>query len=88
MIKPIPTTRMAISFEMPNNEAAIGINNSEPPAIPETPVAEMADKKHSNKARENADMYTMVLAVANVMIDTVIAAPPEFAEPPSGIEIA
>ncbi len=35
--KPIATTCMATSVEMPNRLAAMGISSSEPPATPETP---------------------------------------------------
>ena len=42
MIKPTPTTCMAISFGIPNKLHARGISNSDPPATPEAPQAQMA----------------------------------------------
>lgn len=42
MMKPIPTTCIATSLGIPNNEHAIGISRSEPPATPEAPQAESA----------------------------------------------
>ena len=42
MIKPTPTTCMAISLEMPNREQAMGISSREPPATPEAPQAPRA----------------------------------------------
>ncbi|MNJ72148.1 hypothetical protein D3C77_687700 [compost metagenome] len=44
MMKPTPTTCMAISFDMPNKLHASGISSSEPPATPEAPAADMADR--------------------------------------------
>src|SRR5699024_2499487 len=49
-IKPMPTTSMAMSFEMPNKLQATGMSNKEPPATPEAPQAEMADTTLSKKA--------------------------------------
>ena len=39
MIKPMPTTCMAMSLEIPNILQAIGMRSSEPPATPEEPQA-------------------------------------------------
>ena len=44
MMNPTPTTCIAISFEIPNKEHARGINSKDPPATPEAPHAETADK--------------------------------------------
>ena len=35
MMKPTPTTCMAMSLEMPNREQAMGMSSSEPPATPD-----------------------------------------------------
>ena len=50
-IKPTPTTCMAMSLEMPNKLHASGINNKEPPAIPEAPQAETAAMILNNNAK-------------------------------------
>ena len=44
MIKPTPTTCMAISFGIPNKLHARGMSKSEPPATPEAPAAAIADR--------------------------------------------
>ena len=42
IMKPTPTTCIAISFEIPNKLQARGISKSDPPATPEAPAAEIA----------------------------------------------
>lgn len=42
-IKPVPTTCMAISSEMPNRLQARGTRRSEPPATPDAPQALAAE---------------------------------------------
>ena len=42
---------MAMSLEMPNKLHASGINNKEPPAIPEAPQAETAAMMLNNNAK-------------------------------------
>ena len=44
---------MAISFEMPNKLQATGMSNKEPPATPEAPQAEMAEKSVWGKGKAN-----------------------------------
>ena len=39
MMKPTPTTCIAMSLEIPNREQARGIRSREPPATPEAPQA-------------------------------------------------
>ena len=50
MIKPIPTTCIAISFGIPKIEQARGINIKEPPATPEDPQAHSTEAIHIKKA--------------------------------------
>ena len=73
MMKPTPTTCMAISLEMPNSEQAIGINNSEPPATPEAPQAPRADMMESRTAAGTETCMPSVLAAASVIMVMVMA---------------
>ena len=86
MIKPTPTTCIAMSLEMPNSEQAIGISSSEPPATPEAPHAPSADMMDSRMAAGKETSMPSVLAAASVMIVMVMAAPSMLIVAPSGIE--
>ena len=76
IINPIPTTCIAISFEIPNKLQAKGINSNEPPATPEAPQAAMA----ANRLRINFEAKDAsipnVCTVVNVITVIVTAAPP------------
>ena len=85
MMKPIPTTCIAISLGMPNNEHAIGISRSEPPATPEAPQAESAARILKRIALGISTVIPKVLAAASVITVIVIAAPSMLIVAPSGI---
>ena len=86
MTKPMATTCMATSAEMPNRLAAIGISSREPPATPETPHAASAETMHSRNAVAKSTPMPRVLAAASVITVMVIAAPDMLIVAPSGIE--
>ena len=50
MMKPTPTTCMAISLEIPKRLQAIGMSSRDPPATPEAPQAPMAERTLSKRA--------------------------------------
>lgn len=86
MIKPTPTTCMAISFEIPNREHAIGIRRREPPATPDAPHAPRADITDSRIAAGTETFMPRVFAAARVIIIIVIAAPSMLMVAQSGID--
>ena len=86
MMKPTPTTCMAISLEMPNSEQAMGMSSSEPPATPEAPHAPKADMMDSRMAAGTETCMPSVLAAASVMMVMVMAAPSILMVAPSGME--
>ena len=85
MMKPIPTTCIATSLGMPNNEHAIGISRSEPPATPEAPQAESAARILKRIALGISTIIPKVLAAASVITVIVIAAPSMLIVAPRGI---
>ena len=87
MTKPIATTCMATSAEMPNRLSAIGIRSSEPPAMPETPQAASEATTHSSRAVGTYTLMPSVCAAASVITVMVMAAPAMLMVAPSGIEI-
>ena len=86
MMKPTPTTCMAMSFEMPNREQAMGMSSREPPATPEAPQAPSADMTDSRMAAGRETCRPSVLAAASVMMVMVMAAPSMLMVAPSGME--
>ena len=85
-MKPTPTTCIAMSFEMPNSEHAIGMSSSEPPATPEAPHAPRADMIESKIAAGSETCIPSVLAAASVMMVMVMAATSMLIVAPRGIE--
>lgn len=85
MMKPIQTTCIATSLGIPNNEHAIGISRSEPPATPEAPQAESAARILKRIVLGISTVIPKVLAAASVITVIVIAAPSMLIVAPSGI---
>lgn len=50
IIKPTPTTCIAISLEIPNKLHATGIYNNDPPVTPDAPQAAIVDNTLSTNA--------------------------------------
>src|SRR5699024_12415596 len=88
MTNPIATTCMAISSEIPSKLQAKGINNNDPPATPEAPVADTADKTIKITAVNKSTFTSNVLAAAIDNIEIVTAAPAILMVAPNGIETA
>lgn len=86
MMNPTPTTCIAMSLEIPNKEHATGINKREPPAIPDAPHAEMADKILKTIAVGMLTLIPNVCTAANVMTVIVIAAPSILIVDPRGMD--
>ena len=57
---------MAMSLEIPNSPHAMGINKSDPPAIPDTPHAQMEATTHNKSAVKKSTGMAKVCAVAKV----------------------
>ena len=72
MMKPMPTTCMAMSLEMPNRLQAMGISSREPPATPEAPQAARVETKLSSRAVGKSTDTPTVLAAARVRTEMVI----------------
>ena len=60
IIKPIPTTCIAISLSIPKLEQATGINKSEPPATPDAPQAPIVDIRHRSNAVGKSTLIPIV----------------------------
>ena len=86
MMKPTPTTCIAISLEIPNREQARGIRSREPPATPEAPQAPIVAMTDKRIAVGTSTTIPSVCAAANVMIVIVIAAPPMLIVAPNGMD--
>ena len=86
MMKPTPTTCIAMSLPIPNEAQATGISSSEPPATPEAPQAPKADIMESNTAAGTETCMPSVLAAASVMMVMVMAAPSMLMVAPSGMD--
>ncbi len=84
--KPTPTTCIAISLLIPKSEHASGISNKEPPATPEAPQAEIADKTERMTAVGISTEIPSAQHVDIVMTEIVTAAPAILMVAPSGIE--
>ena len=85
MMKPTPTTCMAMSFGIPNKEQAIGISSREPPATPDAPQADRAARTLKMMALGISTAMPRVCAVARAITVMVIAAPSMLMVAPSGI---
>ena len=85
MMKPTPTTCMAISLEIPKRLQAMGISSSEPPATPEAPQAPMAERTLSKRAVGKSTEMPRVWTAARVMMEMVMAAPDILMVAPSGM---
>ena len=86
MMKPMPTTCMAMSLGMPNRLHAMGISSREPPATPEEPQAAMEATTLSRKAVGKSTEMPRVLAAARVRTEMVMAAPAMLMVAPKGME--
>ena len=87
IIKPIPTTCIATSFEILKNEQARGISIREPPAIPDVPQAQTTDTTHSRNAVPKFTSIPKVCTAAMVITTMVTAAPDILIVQPRGIDI-
>ena len=87
IINPMPTTCMAMSFEILKNEQARGISIREPPAIPDVPQAQMTETMHIKKDVPKLTSIPRVFTAAMVMITMVTAAPDMLMVQPKGIEM-
>ena len=85
-MKPTPTTCIDISAGIPNSEQARGINSNDPPATPDAPQADTADRTLSIIAVGISTLIPSVLAAANDSTAIVTAAPAMFIVAPKGIE--
>ncbi|MNY58071.1 hypothetical protein D3C86_1943650 [compost metagenome] len=77
---------MAISLGMPNRLHASGISNSEPPATPEAPQAQIAATTLNRIAVGMSTTMPSVCTAAKVSTVMVIAAPAMLMVAPSGID--
>src|SRR5690625_695979 len=87
MMKPTPTTCMAMSLEMPNRLQATGMSSSDPPATPEAPQALIAATTLSSTAVKKSTGMLRVWTAAMVMTVMVMAAPAILMVAPSGMEM-
>lgn len=86
MMKPMPTTCMAMSLEIPKMEQARGISIREPPATPELPQAQNTAATHIRKAAPKLTFTPRVFTAAIVMITMVTAAPDILMVQPRGMD--
>lgn len=84
MMKPTPTTCMAMSLEMPKRLQAMGMRSRDPPATPEAPQAPIADKTLSKRAVGKSTAMPKVWTAAKVIIEMVMAAPDMLIVAPRG----
>lgn len=75
IMKPTATTCIATSLLIPNNEHAIGIRSSEPPATPDAPQAPKVAMMLSSSALPNDGAMPNVWQAAKVITVMVTAAP-------------
>lgn len=87
-IKPVPTTCMAISSEMPNRLQARGTRRREPPATPDAPLALAAERMQRMMAVGKSTDIPSVWTAARVSTEIVTEAPPMLIVEPSGIDTA
>ena len=87
-IKPVPTTCMAMSSEIPNRLQARGTRRSEPPATPDAPQALVAESTQSMIAVGKSTEMPSVWTAARVRTEIVTEAPPILIVEPSGIDTA
>ena len=86
MMKPTPTTCIAMSLLMPNSEQAMGMSSSEPPATPDAPHAPRAAMTDRMMATGRLTGMLSVWTAARVMTVMVTAAPPMLMVAPRGME--
>ena len=86
MMKPTPTTCMAVSLSMANRLHAIGISSSEPPATPEAPQAPSEATTLSTSAVQKSTCPPSVCTAAIVSTVMVMAAPAMLMVAPRGME--
>ena len=86
MMKPTPTTCIAISLLIPNSEHAMGMSSREPPATPEAPQAPSAAMTDRMMATGSSTGMPMVWTAARVMTVMVTAAPAMLTVAPRGME--
>ena len=87
MMKPTPTTCIAMSLPMPNEAQATGISSREPPATPEAPQAPMVETRQSSSAVGRSTLMPSVCAAARESTAIVMAAPLMLIVAPSGMEM-
>ncbi len=86
MMKPMPTTCIAISAGMPKREQAIGISSRDPPATPDAPQAETVARRLRMTAEGMSTGMPSVEVVARVNTVMVMAAPFILMVAPKGME--
>lgn len=86
MIKPTPTTCMAMSLPMPKDEQATGMSSNEPPATPEAPQAPMVDTMQSSNAVGKSTGIPNVKAADRDKVAMVMDAPAMLTVAPRGID--
>ena len=86
MMKPIATICMATSLPIPNSEQASGMSNSDPPATPEAPQAEIAASTLKMNAITGSTVMPSDAAAAIAITVIVTAAPAILMVAPSGME--
>ena len=87
MMKPTPTTCMAMSFGMLKRLQASGIKSRDPPATPDAPAALAAASTHMMSAVPKETSMPRVVAAARAIVEMVMAAPAMLTVEPSGIEM-
>ena len=86
MMKPMPTTCMAMSLGMPRSEQATGMRRREPPATPEAPQADTAASTQRMTPVTKSTWMPSVCAAAMAMTEMVTVAPPMLIVAPRGID--
>ena len=86
MMKPMPTTCMAMSLVMPNRAQHMGMSSSEPPATPEAPQADTAASTQRMSAVTGSTARLMVWQAAMVITVMVTAAPAMLMVAPNGMD--
>ena len=85
MMKPMASTCMATSLEIPNWLHASGTSSSEPPATPDAPQALTVATRLSSRAVKKSTWICWVCAAAIANTVMVIAAPAILIVAPSGM---
>ena len=85
-MNPTPTICIATSFGIPNKLQARGIRSNDPPATPDAPQADTAERTLRITAVAKSTSIPRVLTAARVSTEIVIAAPAMLIVAPRGID--